>query len=285
MTGAGFAAGATELGDLRVEVRSVNGRALAVKLRLGAACAGFEVAIEEAVRERLARGTVTVIVERRAATPALPDRAVLRAVAGELSDVAREVGLAPPALADVLAIAGSSGRAEAMTSRPLPPKVSALLASALDDLQRHRRAEGAATRAAMVAELDRFAEHQQQAAALAPRLVDAYRERLLERVREFMLANQVPALTAADVVREVALYADRVDTAEELQRLQAHVAELRATVTRGGEAGRRLEFLLQELLRETNTLGAKSPDVELAHLVVTMKSCVDRLKEQAANVE
>jgi len=90
---------------------------------------------------------------------------------------------------------------------------------------------------------------------------------------------------AVDLVREVAIYADRVDVAEELQRLAAHLAEIRAALGQPGEVGRRLEFLLQELLRETNTLASKSPDVALSHAAVAMKSCIDRLKEQVANLE
>ena len=111
-------------------------------------------------------------------------------------------------------------------------------------------------------------------------------------------------MPAVDLVREVAIHADRVDVAEEFQRLRAHLAEFRAILDggdggsgaagggSGGAAakpgapvGRRLEFLLQELLRETNTLGSKSPDTELSHTVVGMKSSIDRLKEQVANLE
>ena len=86
-------------------------------------------------------------------------------------------------------------------------------------------------------------------------------------------------------MREVALFADRVDVAEELQRLRAHTDEIRSLLHKGGEVGRRLEFLLQELLRETNTLGSKSPDTEVAHTVVAMKSCIATIKEQVANLE
>ena len=88
-----------------------------------------------------------------------------------------------------------------------------------------------------------------------------------------------------DLVREVAVFADRVDVAEELQRLRSHQQEVRKALQGGGEVGRRLEFLLQELLRETNTLGSKSPDTETAHAVVAMKGCIATMKEQLANLE
>ncbi len=104
-------------------------------------------------------------------------------------------------------------------------------------------------------------------------------------MQEFVARHVPAAPPAPELVREVAAFADRVDVAEELQRLSAHIAEVRAVLARGGEVGRRLEFLLQELLRETNTLGSKSPDTTIAHAVVAMKTCVERMKEQAANLE
>lgn len=284
MTGAGFATGPSEVGDVRVEVRTVNGRSLATKIRLGQGCSGYEAAIEEAVRERIRRGTVTVVVER-AAPPALPiDRAQLAAAATALRSLAEQLQLPAPTMADVLQFAGPA-RGDTMTSRPLPTALKALLDAALRDVERVRATEGKATARAIEQQMDEFEGHARAAAARAPAIVTAYRDRLLQRVKEFVDANVPGGVPALDIVREVALYADRVDVAEELQRLMHHVAEIRAVLGRGGETGRRLEFLLQELLRETNTLGSKSPDIATAHGVVAMKSCIERLKEQVANLE
>ncbi|HEX5051839.1 MAG TPA: DUF1732 domain-containing protein [Planctomycetota bacterium] len=285
MTGAGFAAGASEVGDLRIEVRTVNGRGLAVKLRLTGACARFEAAIDALVRERLHRGTVSVIVERQVQATVLPDRSVLRAVAEELRQLASELHLPPPGLADVVQLASLAQRGEAATARALPPQLHALFVDALDDLDRHRRADGEGAIAAMQSVLAEFDGHCAAAAARAPQVAAAYRERLLARVQEFVQSHLPAPLPAFDLVREVAIYADRIDVAEELQRLRAHLDEIRAVLGRGGEVGRRVEFLLQELLRETNTLGSKSPDTALSHIAVSMKSGIDRLKEQAANLE
>jgi len=284
MTGAGFAAGVCEFGEVRIEVRTVNGRTLAVRSRVPAALAGHEPALEDLVRSRLQRGMVTVAVEVRAGAPLLPDRAALRAAAAQLQELARELGLPPPSLAEVVQLFGSPGRPEPAAGRPLPPRFAALLEQALLDLEQHRRSEGLATAAAIERELAGFEGHVAAAAARAPQLAGLYRERLLQRVQEFVAAHLAGPVPAVDVVREVALHADRIDTAEELQRLSAHLAELRAALAAGG-SGRRLEFLLQELLRETNTLGAKSPDAPMAHLAVAMKTCIDRMKEQAANLE
>ncbi|MCA8973983.1 MAG: DUF1732 domain-containing protein [Planctomycetes bacterium] len=285
MTGVGLAAGSTEVGDLRIEVRTVNGRSLAQKHRLSSACAGFEAGIEAEVRRRLRRGTVTVIVERQVAPASPCDPEVVRAAAVELKALAADLGLQPPTLAEVVSWANACSRQDAVVSRPLPPAFAALLGAALDDLERHRIASGEATVAALSGHLDDFERDLERAGARAPLIADHYRERLLQRVAEFVQQHVPGPVPAADLVREVAIHADRIDVAEELQRLRAHTAECRDLLRGEGEVGRRLEFLLQELLRETNTLGSKSPDTELSHTVVAMKSHIDRLKEQVANLE
>lgn len=286
MTGVGFAAGATEVGDLRLEVRAVNGRSLAVKLRLCSDCAGLEAATEDLVRRRLQRGTVTVVAERSGGgMAALPSPAAMRRIVGELRALARELDLPDDlGLRDVVQLANTLLRGEPSTSRPAPAAYAALVEAALDDLQRHRQSDGQGTVAAMQATLQEFAAQLAAARARAPQLVAVFRDRLQRRLQEF-LAQQGVALQPADLIREVALYADRTDVSEELQRLGTHLDQVHEVLRGGGEVGRRLEFLLQELLRETNTLGSKSPDAELAHVVVAMKSCIDKLKEQAANLE
>ncbi|MCA8948674.1 MAG: DUF1732 domain-containing protein, partial [Planctomycetes bacterium] len=222
---------------------------------------------------------------RRIAAPSAGDRAAIARGAAELREIATAEGLAPPTLADVLAWVAASSRQEPAVSSPMPPQLTALVGAALDDLERHRRVEGDATVAAVGELLAAFERDLEVAATRAPQLAEHYRERLLQRVTEFVQQHVPETVPAADLVREVAVHADRVDVAEELQRLRAHIAEFRAIVGRGGEVGRRLEFLLQEFLRETNTLGSKSPDTTLSHTVVAMKSTIDRLKEQVANLE
>lgn len=283
MTGHGLATGACEVGEVRIEVRTVNGRGVSSKLRLSSLLAGYESAIDELLQRQIGRGSITVVVEGPRAQANLPDRETARATALSLQQLAAALQLPPPTLADV--VNAAQGRSEPVTSRPLPPRLSALFEQALAELLQRRAADGAGAAAAIAAELDAFAACVQKTAALAPGLVDAYRERLLNRVRDFVARHLPEPPPAFDVVREVALFADRIDVAEELQRLSSHVAELRAVLAAGGDVGRRLEFLLQELLRETNTLGSKSPDTTIAHTVVAMKSMIERMKEQAANLQ
>ncbi|MFK7742470.1 MAG: YicC/YloC family endoribonuclease [Planctomycetota bacterium] len=294
MTGAGFAAGDSEVGPVRLEVRSVNGRGLSLKQRLTSRCSAFETAIEERVRRRLKRGSVLVVIERGSSAASqsgssagsLPEREALQSIATELQEIATQLGLPMPTLTEVLAVAGSGGsRESAATSQPLPEQLGALVDAALTQLLEHRATDGAGTVAAITAELDSFDVLADQVVKRAPQLIEHYRDRLLQRVQEFVQHHVPDAPPAIDLVREVAIYSDKVDVAEELQRLRAHGDEIRALIARGGEVGRRLDFLLQELLRETNTLGSKSPDTEVAHAVVAMKGHIATIKEQVQNLE
>jgi uncharacterized protein (TIGR00255 family) len=289
MTGAGSAAGPTELGVVTVELRSVNGRGLSVKTRVAAEGQGLETALESRVRSRLSRGTVflTLAVDR-GETDAEPllDVDLAARVAKVLEELAQRLGKSV-ALADVLAFPGvvsTQNRTAPRTARDLSPELSALVDTALDDLVGDRVREGAAAAAAVLAEIDRLVSDLAAVTALAPAVVDAYRSKLLGRVNEF-LAGRARAMEDSDVIREVAMFADRVDITEELQRLGSHAERARDLVRAGGTVDRPLEFLVQEIHREVNTIGSKSPDVAIAHRVIEMKSAVDRLKEQAANLE
>jgi uncharacterized protein (TIGR00255 family) len=285
MTGAGFASGESEIGDVRVEIRSVNGRGLSLKMRLSSACNGFEAAIEERVKARIGRGSVLVVAERMGIATSLPDRETLSRVAAEMRELADDLQLAQPTLVEVIQAASSNTRGDSSTSRPLPEKLGGVVDAAIAQLIEHRHNEGLGTVAAITEQLDEFVRLTDVCATRAPFLIEEYRTRVLQRVQDFVAAHVPTPPPAVDLVREVALFADRVDVAEELQRLRAHTDETRSLLHKGGEVGRRLEFLLQELLRETNTLGSKSPDTEVAHTVVAMKSSIATIKEQVANLE
>lgn len=282
MTGHGAAAGPTPAGNLLVELRSVNARGFVLKQRLCAEVAGLEPVLEERIRQRIARGTVTLTIER-AGLGALPDREALRELVQQLHALARDLGLRDElSLRDVLALATVQGRSDA--TRTPAPELLQLVDRALDQLLQRRHAEGAAIGREMARLLGEFEQNLATARTRAPEVVATYREKLLARIGEVLRAQGLQ-VEPQDVVREVALFADRSDVTEELHRLEMHLGEVRATLRQGGEVGRRLDFLLQELLRETNTLGSKSPDVAMTHEVVAMKSCIDKLKEQAANLE
>lgn len=282
MTGTGSAAGVTEAGPLRIELRSVNGRALQVKQRLCREVSGLEAAFEDELRAKVGRGSVTLVVERGGSSDGLPDRARLAQIVSSMRSLARDLGLSDQlTLRDALDLAKD---APSTFDRDDCPRLMALLHAAIAELQAHRAEGGKSTAAAMRAELDALDRLRAEAAQRAPAIVEDHRARLLQRMREFVSAQGL-RLDEGALVREVGLFAERVDVEEELQRLSAHLRETRSVLDGGGAVGRKVEFLLQEVLRETNTLGSKSPDVAMAHWVVAMKSAIDRLKEQAANLE
>ncbi|MEE2888111.1 MAG: YicC/YloC family endoribonuclease [Planctomycetota bacterium] len=289
MTGAGTAAGDCEVGRLSLECRSVNGRGLNVKVYLASECQGLESAIEDRVRQRIRRGSVRVagIVSdpRQTSEPQLNTEFGER-VAKRLEEFAERVGKAV-SLSDILAFPGvveGQSRSGPKLSRELPEGVIRLLDEALDALIEDRVREGEATTAVMLKEVESIGETLEEIRVLAPQVVEDHRERLLQRVNEF-LDGRAKTMEPDDVIREVSVFADRVDISEEIQRLAVHGSKAHDVLRGGGAVGRKCEFLVQEMLREANTLGSKSPDVNVAHLVVRMKAGIDKLKEQAANLE
>jgi uncharacterized protein (TIGR00255 family) len=286
MTGAGLARGATSIGEVTVEVRAVNGRGLALKSRLPSDLQAVEREIERAVRACLERGTVTVWlrVERVGGLITALDESEFERAAARLKELATRCELAPVTVRDVVTMPGVVRSPTEVSGAEIWKELAPLVDDALRALVAEREREGGAALEAMREVLDGIETGRHHIGARAPELQAAYRERLLGRVEEFLEARGL-TLTAADVVREVAVYADRVAIDEELQRLDAHLDRVRELLEQGGPVGRRLEFMLQEVLREVNTIGSKSPDVEIAHEVVALKAGVDKLKEQAANIE
>lgn len=295
MTGFGRGAARTDgpdgAAEVVVEVRSVNGRGADVTVRAPRALAAREAEMAARVRDRLGRGTATVVVaveQTGTAGPLRVDAAAARTVADTLRALREAAGLGPneaPITLDVLL------RPPDGLPRPLAPAdptdvdvwplVERALADALDALDAMRAAEGAALAADLTARLDTLAALADAVEARAPLRVSEARDRLHDRLAE-MLADT--RLDAARLETEIALLADRLDVSEEVVRLRSHLAQARDALASGEPAGRRLGFLVQEILREVNTTGAKANDAEVAHLAVSMKEAVEQIREQVANV-
>jgi len=160
--------------------------------------------------------------------------------------------------------------------------------SALDDgitgLVETRRREGASLAAEVLGRIERMAEIAASIATSWPKAVAAYRDRLLKRIGEY-LAEHGKTVDETDLVREVALAAEKADVSEELTRFSTHLDELRRVLSAGGAVGRRLDFLVQEMQREANTMASKSLDARLSHDIVEIKAEVERVREQVQNLE
>jgi uncharacterized protein (TIGR00255 family) len=163
------------------------------------------------------------------------------------------------------------------------PMIEGVLDSALKAFQASRAAEGAAMSRELLALGWRFSEELDRVTARVPDVVANYQERLLERVRT--LVGDRVAVEPKDLIREVAILADRSDVAEEVTRLRAHLVQYMEVIEGPESAGRKLEFVVQEMGRETNTIGSKANDVAISRSVVEMKASLERIRELIQNVE
>ena len=287
MTGFGAASSEAQGTSLRVEVRSLNHRHLAVKTRLPEAFAALEPEVEERVRAKCERGTVSVnlsLGHSESAALARIDHELARRYARELTVLADELGIPAALSLDALValpgVLSDSGAVE--DGSQTRAAVLVLVDEALARMLAMRATEGAA----LAADLRKNAQALERLAARIqkrmPSIVRAHRAALGKRVQT-LLGGKTP-VASADLAREIALQADKLDVSEELARLASHLGQLEAFVAKGGRIGRQLDFLAQEIFREVNTIGAKCSDATVAHWVVEAKTHVERLREQVQNV-
>jgi len=286
----GFGSGRAIVGteEVAVEFRSVNGKFCDVKPRLPRELQALEAAAVRQVKERIARGAVDLFVHRSAADggdlipkvdEALADRYVeaFRALRDRLG-LAGEVTLADVIGAEgVLSVEHRSPDLEAAEQA-----LRAALDEALDRLVAMREREGRALRDDLAARLETIRGHVARVAEEAPAAVRQHQERIAQRVEE--LTGGIP-LDPQRLAQEVALLAERSDVAEEITRMESHTAQFARLLEADEPAGRRMDFLVQEMLREVNTIGSKSQWAPIAALVVELKAEIERIREQVQNVE
>lgn len=289
MTGCGEGVASEGGSTCRVELRGVNNKHFKLSLRAREGFSTLEPRIEAAIRGRVRRGTVqvTLDVSGPAAMPARRlDKTQLAAYLDDLADFCATHDLPLPMSADpLLGLPGIllDEQADPATADRTWPLVARALEVALDRYDQMRRTEGATLAADMRSGCGDIATLAAGIRERVPEVVVAYRDRLLERVGK-LLADRTTTLSDADVAREVALVADRTDIAEELVRLQSHIDQFDRLLDEDSP-GRALDFLAQELGREANTIASKSLDVRIAHAVVEIKTRIERLREQAQNIE
>lgn len=282
MTGFGAAKLDDEAVQITVEARSVNGRFLKVSLKAPPALAHREAELEGLAREQLRRGSVSLSIHFRR-KHVEPAAIINEEAARAYVEVFERLGLpldAVPTMPGVL-----TGSRDDELGDEEWGMVEGLTRQALKQCALMREREGRALSSVLGKACARIDELRAELVSRAPSVVTEHQARLKERVRA-LLADQPISLDDQHLAREVAIFADRSDITEELDRLGAHVAQVRALLATGGEnAGRTLDFLSQELLREANTIGSKSSDVRMAKAVIELKAEIERFKEQSANVE
>lgn len=288
MTGFGQADGTVASLAVQVDVRTVNHRFFTPSIKLPGPFARWEPEIRELMRRQVARGhvTLTVRTERTSGSVLGIDLARFGAAVEQLRALQQRFALEGPLdLATVLrmpTVVGGVSDDDTPPDDPLP--LLALVERALEALGRARSEEGARLAVVLSERLEVMAQGMARIAIRAPERLVAHRERLRTSVAE--LAGGIP-LDEARLAQEIALLADRLDVAEEIDRFGSHVEAFRTTLAdRSGEpVGKRLGFLLQEMLREVNTTGSKAADATILHEVVTLKEELERIREQVENLE
>jgi uncharacterized protein (TIGR00255 family) len=294
MTGFGEARHQGDDLTLSVEVRTVNNRYLKVSVRGSEPYPMLEPELEKLVRKYIRRGTVTIHVrlDRQGRnSDYVLNPVALRSYLEQVRAVCDQAGWQVPlsaVIGQVLVLPGVAPEPGGVTGRPTDQEFAAVertLDAALRKLQGMRQQEGRAMAEELLGHRQAVAEHLSRIRDQVPAVVENYRQRLRDRVGQALAEHNV-TLRPEDLIREVAVFAERSDVAEEVMRLGSHLDQFEAIVrTEDDGPGRKLEFLVQEMGREANTIGSKAGDVGVSRHVVEIKAALEKVRELVQNVE
>lgn len=287
MTGCGRSQQREDTWEVTVELKAVNHRFLDIACRLPRSLSFLEETVRKALSARLRRGHVDVFVT--VARTDASDRQVQvdEALAAAYRDAAERLAevLGRAQRLDLAQLMDMEGVVTVTESDMDEEAVSAACRRAMDEaihqLCAMREREGDSLRADLTAHLDAAAALRERILLRAPGVVEDYRARLQQRLTQLGAEDVEPQRVA----QEVAIMADRCAIDEELSRLESHIGQLRAYMDAQGETGKKMDFLIQEMNREANTIGSKASDALIAQLVVDLKSEIEKLREQVQNVE
>ncbi|MDD2914001.1 MAG: YicC family protein [Gallionella sp.] len=288
MTGYATASAELDSGSLTLELRAVNHRYLDIQLRMPDELRGFEGALREAITAPLQRGKVECRINY-AARGAQSGAALNRDLLKQLAAWSREVQDALPdarslSVADVLRWNGVLETPTASADE-LRAALLGLLQEVLQEFSASRAREGEKLKDFLLQRVDKIEALRTGVMPHVPAAIAAYEQKLVARLRDAM--QNAPANDAWDerVRQEITLFAGKIDVDEELSRLASHLTEMRRILAQGGAVGKRLDFLMQELNREANTLGSKSVDAEVSRSAMEMKILIEQMREQIQNLE
>ncbi|HLU49850.1 MAG TPA: YicC/YloC family endoribonuclease [Planctomycetota bacterium] len=290
MTGYGEATRETGRFAISIEVRSVNNRFLKLSTKIPEELSYIQNLLEEIARQKVSRGSVTIVLRYQSTDESALhdiDGRVLEKYWRQLKTLRDELGSNEEIrLRDLLLLPGVVQSRDVLV--PEKDEVSAVarevLEAAIDAMVEMRKREGAHLESELRQMLERVESHLETIRTEAPRAVEEQQTKLKQRVRQ-LLGEHHGALAEDAILKEVAILADRADISEEIARLDSHVKQLDETLRSNGSVGRRLEFIVQEMFRESNTIGSKSVSSRLSESVLHLKAEVERIKEQVANIE
>jgi uncharacterized protein (TIGR00255 family) len=293
MTGFSDSTRTTEFGAITVEIKSVNGRFLELSLRLPEELRYAEAPLRERIGAAIARGKLDCRVTI-ARLPASASTRVNETVLAQISELTAQVHAAlpratPMGIGDILRWPGVIETTATDPEAWRAPLMQAL-DSALEGLQQSRTREGVALRAALIERCDSIDKILSQLRDGVPRILAEMERRLNERMTQALATALAGSALSREelndrIRQELTLYGMRADVAEEMDRLAAHVAEVRRTLHAGGGVGRRLDFLMQELNREANTIASKASVIEMTTAAVELKLLIEQMREQVQNLE
>ena len=289
MTGFGDAVAEQAGTHYSVEIRSLNNRFFKPVIKLPDLISGLEPEIETKLRNRLTRGSITCILKLRlegASAAFIINRPALEAYLSQLQGIQGLNGVARIDLASLLTLPGVCQEPgdDADHLERHGPIVLSLIDKAMDKLATMRHREGQALYEDLVRHANVIATSVSEIEKRAPFVIDEYHKRLLARVNDLLSKAQLQ-IAQLDLMKEVAVFAERSDISEEIQRLRHHLTAFEQACRTSEHAGRKLDFITQEMLREANTIGSKANDAIIAGHVVEIKGAIDRMKEQVQNVE
>lgn len=289
MTGFGDATAERDGTHYAVEIRSLNNRFFKPVIKLPENVSGLEPELESMLREALGRGSITFILKMRSDSAEAAYHINTQALKAYLAQLQEVKGLDHYVQIDLAGLMQLPGvcqepRDETDEIARHGPVIRELTAHAITKLDAMRRREGEALFKELMKHVSGIASSLKEIAARAPYVIEDYHKRLSQRVNQLMAKAEL-RVNEADLIKEVAVFAERADIAEEIQRLTSHLDAFEQACRTGEHAGRKLDFIAQEMLREANTIGSKANDATIARHIVEIKGAIDRLKEQVQNVE
>jgi uncharacterized protein (TIGR00255 family) len=284
MTGYAVATAELDVGSLSLELRSVNHRYLDLQLRMPDELRALEPMLREQISAQISRGKVECRINLLARASIQPGRGINLEVVKQLSTWSAQVREVLPAageltISEILKWNGVT-ESPSVSSETLHAAVATALRQALQDFAAARQREGEKLASFLLERVEGIEQLRLDVAPRIPGAIAAYEAKLRARLLE--------ALGSEDderVRQEITLYASKIDVDEELSRLHTHLAEVRRVIDKGGIVGKRLDFMMQELHREANTLGSKSVDTEVSRCAMDIKLLIEQMREQVQNIE
>ncbi len=294
MTGYAVVKRESDAGTLTIELKSVNSRFLDLQFRINDELRSLEPLLREAIMSRAARGKVECRLSFGRKEQSGSSLAVNGALLAALNTAQQNVlatfnDARPMSVNELLRWPGVLSESE-LSQDSLQADVQAALKDTLDAFVSSRQREGASLETMLLSRIDDIEQIVARITPLVPQAVEQFRQKAIERMQEALGqavgdGSTLPTELQDRIRQEVTLYGIRVDVAEELTRLSGHLTETRAILKKGGQVGKRLDFMMQELNREANTLGSKAAVKELSEASMQMKLLIEQMREQVQNLE